>query len=83
MIKTLIPFLVIVLACLYIGNITVTFIPFSFKMQRPVLSIGFFLFIIGFALVMQSKYDEGKKVGEKEAMDIIKEVNQIGKEGGE
>jgi hypothetical protein len=78
--KTIIFFgAVIVIASLYISNITITFKPFSVSFEKPINGIGFFLFALGMAIMMSGHhiygYREGFKKSNEETMQIIKELN--------
>lgn len=78
--KTIILFGVLLLiVCLYQSHITITFKPFSVSFEKPINGIGFFLFILGIAIMMSGHhiygYREGYKKCNEETMRIIKELD--------
>lgn len=79
MIKSAMTFVFLVVACLYIGDTTISTNPFAIKLQKPAAAIGCFLFCMGLALIVYSAHKEGYKDGLEKSIEQL----NAAKEGGE
>jgi len=70
-ITTVIPILIV---CLFAGHTRISIgkgAPFI-RLDRPLMAIGLFLFIVGIACMFYSQYEQGRKAGQKDVLDLIK-----------
>jgi len=51
---------------LWMSDTKITFAPFSFKMNSPMMGIGWVFLLLGFSIVMGGSYDRGAKDKENE-----------------
>ena len=73
MTKITIALLVLAVLALYIGGTTVKLNPFSFKIARPLSSVGIVLLVFGYTSLAVSERRAGKDEGYYEAIDVLRD----------
>lgn len=80
MIKITIQVILLVIWFLWMSETKITLSPFSFKMNHPMMGIGWVFLLIGFSIIMGISYDRGatdKEIEIKEQFDkAVEEHNQ-------
>lgn len=75
--KAILLIIIAVFMLLYIGDTTISFHPFSIKMESWRLVIGLILIAVGSLLVANNYYNKGYRDGINKVIDIIEEEETI------
>jgi Na+/H+ antiporter NhaD/arsenite permease-like protein len=73
MVNIIIYTLVGISTTLIAGLVSISFNPFTVKLEKPVFFIGLILFAIGILFMFYSKYNEGRLQGRQDVIKILEE----------
>lgn len=76
-------FVLLILACLWIGNVKISNTTPFIQVKHPLMAIGLFLFTIGITCMFLSKYRQGRKQGHKEAIEYLESKTLPASDTGE
>jgi hypothetical protein len=71
--KEILMIIIASISLLYIGDTTISFHPFSIRMESWRLVIGFILIAVGSLFVVNNYYNKGYRDGINKVTDIIEE----------